>query len=164
LVALCGWLIPGAGYLLIGQWVRGALIGGTILALFVLGLLIAGVRVIDVPGYEKGEAVFLTPSGQRANHPGPEDRWALVARPVAELADKPWFVGQILAGPVTLFSAKWSVSVARPSQAHPDGVMASHGRVAEIGTLYTAVAGMLNLLAMIDAAWRAGLSDEAVGE
>ena len=26
----------------------------------------------------------------------------------------------------------------------------------EIGTLYTAVAGMLNLLAMIDASWRAG--------
>jgi hypothetical protein len=31
----------------------------------------------------------------------------------------------------------------------------SHARLAEIGTLYTAVAGMLNLLAIIDSSYRA---------
>ena len=36
----------------------------------------------------------------------------------------------------------------------PPGVV-SHGRVNEIGVLYTAVAGMLNLLAIIDASHRA---------
>ena len=32
----------------------------------------------------------------------------------------------------------------------------SHGRLWEFGTLYTAVAGMLNLLAILDSAYRAG--------
>ena len=36
----------------------------------------------------------------------------------------------------------------------------SHARVNEIGVLYTAVAGMLNLLAMIDAAHRAAREPE----
>jgi hypothetical protein len=34
------------------------------------------------------------------------------------------------------------------------GYVLSHARVNEIGTLYTAVAGMLNLLAIIDSAYR----------
>jgi hypothetical protein len=52
----------------------------------------------------------------------------------------------------------WSVWAADPSNG-PSGAESpgatSHSRINEIGVLYTAVAGMLNLLAIIDAASRA---------
>jgi hypothetical protein len=156
LVALCGWLLPGSGYLLIGHKTRGIVIGVTIIVLFVLGLLIAGIRVVDVPGFDRGTAVYVNSSGTKVFRPGPNDRWAMKARPFSEIANKPWFVGQVLAGPICLISARWSLDLAKPTQEDPRGWPASHARIAEIGTLYTAIAGMLNLLATLDAAWRAG--------
>jgi len=120
-----------------------------------MGILIAGVRVIDPPGYDnKGVPVFVNASGQKVLRPGAGDRWALWGRPMAEIANKPWFVGQVLSGPICLISARWSMKVAQPGDAKL-AVPPSHGRIYEIGTLYTAVAGMLNLLAMIDASHRA---------
>lgn len=120
LVALAGWVLPGSGYWLIGQRARALTVGVTILVLFVLGLLIGGVKVIDPP--------------------------ASISSPLNAVMQKPWFVGQILAGPVTLVSA---------SIGKGEGFHASYARMNEIGTLYTAIAGMLNLLAIIDASHRA---------
>src|SRR5687767_2981596 len=74
LVALVAWLIPGMGYVLIGQRARGLVVGISILLIFVAGLLIGGMHVVDAPTELKPSAVF----------------------------QKPWFIGQIMAGPVTL--------------------------------------------------------------
>src|SRR6185437_10796109 len=52
LVAAAAWIFPGAGYLMIGQRARGITIGLTVLALFFFGLLIGGVRCLEVPGYD----------------------------------------------------------------------------------------------------------------
>jgi hypothetical protein len=88
-------------------------------------------------------------------------KWALTAAPMSELRSKPWSIAQILAGPIAIGGGAASVWAAGmdPDDAsprpRPRGVK-SHVRVFEIGTLYTAVAGMLNLLAVIDAAARAG--------
>jgi hypothetical protein len=142
-VALAGWVLPGAGYLLIGHRARSLTVGVTILVLFVLGLLIGGVRVVDPP--------------------------ASYAKPLNAVLDKPWYIGQILAGPVTLLTS-WIGSDSRLADAHLGGgtkspselqqegryYWVSHARSNEVGTLYTAVAGMLNLLTIIDAAYRAG--------
>ena len=142
-VALAGWLVPGLGYLLIGQRARGLTVGLTIGLLFVGGLLIGGVRVLDVPGFdETGRAV-----PDRA-HPG---AWQLTTSPVRELRDKPWSVLQVLNGPLFVVAGGVSVWAAKAGVGAPP-----HARVDEIGTLYTAVAGMLNLLALIDASYRAG--------
>lgn len=132
-IALTGWLLPGGGYWLIGQRARATTVCITVLVLFFLGILIGGVRVVDAPAWEP-------PRGDRTN---------LIGRTL----QKPWFIGQVLTGPVSLAAAYWSSELAADG-ASPDPL--SHARVAEIGTLYTAVAGMLNLLALIDAAHRAG--------
>lgn len=139
LIALVGWLVPGGGYLLLRQYARGLTVGITILLIFVLGLLIGGIRVIDVPGFDD--------AGTRRERNG---QWMLTAAPVAEIANKPWYVPQILAGPATLLAGQLSLHAAR------NRVDPSHARIRDIGTLYTAVAGMLNLMALIDAAHRAG--------
>jgi len=124
------WLLPGAGYLLIGQRTRGLTVGISVLTLFLAGLLIGGVRVIEVPGFDG--------TGQRQRD----------VRVIHEIQEKPWFVGQILTGPACLIGGWFSIDLAHQR------IPRSHGRVNEIGTLYTAVAGMLNLMAIIDSAYR----------
>jgi hypothetical protein len=123
LVALAAWVVPGAGYVMIGQRARGIVVGVAILLIFVGGLLIGGMHVIDAP-------TGLTPQ---------------------LLIQKPWFIPQIMAGPVTLvanyIATHWTVG-------NVTGVPVSHARVYEIGVLYTAIAGILNVMAIIDASYR----------
>jgi hypothetical protein len=159
LVALAAWLIPGAGYVLIGQVGRGITVGVTILTMFVAGLLIGGIRVIDSPWIES--------PAQRADREVKERNGAARPSAVQAVLQKPWFIGQMLAGPVALVANKvgvtWERPTARAAGADDDvsitgagqGAPFSHARVYELGTLYTAVAGMLNLLAIIDSAYRA---------
>jgi hypothetical protein len=128
LVALAGWLLPGAGYWLIGQRVRAITVGVTILAVFVLGILISGIRVVQAPD--------MTAPGNVAQ----------------KILTRPWFIGQVLIGPVGLGSAYVSDQLAQSARYRN---IEAKARLAEIGTLYTAVAGMLNLLTIIDAASRA---------
>ena len=141
LVAIAGWLVPGLGYLLIGQRARAIASGATILALFVGGLLIAGVRCVDVPGYDV--------NGQPRRGAA-----AIANNRLHAVLDKPWYIPQILTGPAAIAASVASVRAAP----HYDKTV---GRLWDIGTLYTAVAGMLNLLVILDAAHRAGrLRDE----
>ncbi len=133
LVAIVGWLVPGSGYWLIGHRTRAIVICATILALFLFGLLVGGIRVIESPDFV--------------------GRGTLVSR----ILEKPWFIGQVFVGPVGLVSS-WIAQAAAGSSQY--GSIVSHARLAEIGTLYTAVAGMLNLLAIIDASHRAAKAGE----
>ena len=180
LVAVAGWLLPGAGYWLIGERARGLTVGVTIVVLFVLGMLIGGVRAIQVPGFgENGGKLYLTKGyvggrpvvvAREASDPDdPPGEW-IGTTPGALLRDvgnKPWSICQVLAGPVAIAGGAWSVALSRPVEREggppePRGVQ-SHSRVNEIGVLYMAVAGMLNLLVIIDAAARAGGRGHAGG-
>ncbi len=129
-VALVCWVIPGAGYALFGQLARGLTIGISVLALFVMGMWIGGVRVVDPPP---------------------------AYRPISRVVfERPWFLGQIFAGPVTLIAARIGSGGEEGDRSSiQNSFQPSHSRSNDIGTLYTAVAGMLNLLAIIDAAHRA---------
>jgi hypothetical protein len=42
LVLLAGWLIPGAGHLLLRKWVRAALLALSIVCMFAIGIALAG--------------------------------------------------------------------------------------------------------------------------
>ena len=64
---------------------------------------------------------------------------------------KPWFIGQVLNGPLGIGAAIASDQLAQSSYKNVE----AKARLAEIGTLYTAVAGMLNLLTILDAFARA---------
>ena len=130
-VALAAWILPGAGYWLLGERSRGITIGVTILILFILGIFIGGVRIVEAP---------LGPG-------------TLSQR----IGDKPWFVPQVLTGPVAIAAA---YATERCKQTPELKFISPHARIQEIPTLYTAVAGMLNLLAIIDASYKAGLREE----
>jgi hypothetical protein len=111
---------------LIGQRTRGLVIGVTIITLFLLGTLIAGLRVVDAPNL-LGVGI---------------GGWA------SRILQKPWFIGQVLTGPIGIIAACVGHALGPEHRA-------ATARLGEIGTLYTAVAGMLNLLAIIDASHRA---------
>lgn len=42
LVLLAGWLVPGAGHMLLGKWVRALLLFTSILGMYLIGLGLAG--------------------------------------------------------------------------------------------------------------------------
>ncbi len=42
LALLAGWLVPGAGHLLLGKWVRAALLMVSIVGMFAIGIALAG--------------------------------------------------------------------------------------------------------------------------
>lgn len=141
LIALAGWILPGLGYVIGGQRWRGYVAGPAVLLLFILGLFIGGVRVVSVPGYAEGQRMV------DAN-----GRWILTAHPTAPIAaalQKPWYLGQILAGPITLIAGHAGNEAAAAGYPKPTA------RLGEIGTLFCAVAGMMNLVVILDATARA---------
>ncbi|HEY5056167.1 MAG TPA: DUF6677 family protein [Acidobacteriaceae bacterium] len=42
LVLIAGWLIPGAGHLILGKWVRALLLAAAILIMFAVGIALGG--------------------------------------------------------------------------------------------------------------------------
>lgn len=162
LVAFTGWLLPGAGYWLLGQRARALTIGISIVTLYVAGLLIGGVRLIEVPGYGD-HGLPLVVSGDRLVETDPtssDDRpRALSSHPLDEIRNKPWYIAQVLVGPINLIASWGSVVASKVTAAGTTSGFRSHARTNELGVLYTAVAGMLNLLAIIDAASRAGQAE-----
>ena len=126
--AVAAWLLPGLGHYLLGQKQRGAILAVSIGLMWLGGLLVGGVSSID-----------------RRSHPA-------------------WFLGQMLLSPSVLIS-EWylpRVHAGAPDgpkpQVHeddpPPAYTPSFARTNEQGVLYTALAGMLNLLAIIDVLYR----------
>ncbi|MDX2116470.1 MAG: DUF6677 family protein [Planctomycetota bacterium] len=130
LVLAC--VLPGLGHAARGEVRRGLCIAAGILGLFFGGMLIGGIDVVDRV----------------------EDKW--------------WFLLQAGVGP-TAFAAdavhqkmlKVPGPSGRPQTPLPGAaagsgaprITKSLGRVNEVGSLYTALAGMLNMIAIIDAGW-----------
>ena len=111
--AVAAWVVPGLGHHLMGQTRRGLIVGSSILAIWVGGLLIGNVSVIDA-----GE------------HPL-------------------WFVAQVLLAP-SLAVATLTPEAVTMGVDLEDSFLAMHDQ----GVLWTSLAGMMNLLAIIDVIYR----------
>lgn len=118
LAPVLAWIVPGLGHWFLGHHRRGRLIFTGISLMYLTGLLIGGLDIVDRKG------------------------------------DPLWYYGQFLAGPVTPAIDAWRSVHYTP--ASPDAEVNhvypvpsfSHGN--EIPTLFTTIAGMLNLLAILD--------------
>lgn len=124
--ALAAWVLPGLGHALLGDVRRGLVIGLAIATLWIGGLAIGGVGTI-----------------QRERHPF-------------------WFLGQALVAPsLAIHYVRNTFLVEAPSPEDlgknlPGRVIytPAYGHTSEQGVLYTALAGLLNLLAIIDVVYR----------
>lgn len=128
--AIAGWVLPGLGHLLIGDLLRGLILATAITLLWLAGLLVGGIGVIQARDAQGGF--------------------------------RPWFLGQMLIAPSLAieythdsYRAQYGGTDPLPSD---DGKLPaytpSYARLHEIGTLYTALAGLLNLLAIVDVIYR----------
>ena len=122
---------------MIRQRSRALTVGITIVTLFMLGILLSGIRVVEAPNLMSGSGTLFN-----------------------RILQRPWFLGQFFAGGIGV-AAAWISSALASSDAYRRII--SHSRIAEIGTLYTAVAGMLNLLAIIDSSHRAATGERRRG-
>ena len=133
--AIFGWLWPGLGYIAIGQRTRGLLVMLGVLFLFLSGLLIGGLDCVD-----------------KRN-----DRWWFFAQsfcgPAAFAAD---YANQRLVQtvPMDYSAARGEADRRRFEQRDPEllGQLGriGLGRVNDIGTLYIAMAGLMNLVVILD--------------
>lgn len=110
-VVVLGWLIPGGGHLLLGRRGRGALLALSVLAMFVLGLMMRG-------------ALFQPQTGDL----------------LTTIIYCGGFLGNLASGILYLLSVWFGYS-------QPDVA----GHVHDYGTKFLVAAGLLNVLAMVDA-------------
>ena len=128
LAALMGWIVPGLGHWLIGEKRRGLLVLGGMAMLWGTGLLVGGIDSVD-----KSE-------------------------------DRLWFYAQAGTGPVAfavdglntslLKSGSWGELVDTPKLDSRVSSFKSIAQMNEYGILFTALAGLMNVVALLDAASR----------
>jgi hypothetical protein len=107
LVLLAGWLVPGAGHLLLGKWVRALLLMISIVGMFAIGIALAG-------------KVYTPNTGEPLDMLG--------------------FAGDLGAGLLYLLARALGWGQAPVLVA-----------VADYGTKFIVVAGLLNIVAAVDA-------------
>ncbi len=119
IVALSGWLVPGAGHFILEEKKRAIIIFVTIVITFLTGLYVGSIGVID-----------------------PVGAW-------------PWYLAQIMNSPAVVVIGHLTTA----------GTYPVYGRPNEIGQIYTSIAGLLNLLCIINAVYLAHLRRaETTGE
>ena len=107
LVLLAGWLVPGAGHLLLRKWIRGGLLLGSILAMFFIGIALNG-------------KIYSPNTG--------------------DLLDVLNFAGDLGAGVLYVLARVFDL-----------GATTVQVAVADYGTKFIVVAGLLNVIAAVDA-------------
>jgi hypothetical protein len=106
-VLLAGWLVPGAGHLLLGKWVRALLLFVSILGMYVVGLGLAG-------------KVYTPNTG--------------------DMLDMLGFAGQLGTGLLYLLARLFGW-----------GAASVVNTLGDYGTKFLVVAGLLNIIAAVDA-------------
>jgi len=107
LVLLAGWLIPGAGHLLLGKWIRALLLFASVLCMYLIGLGLAG-------------KVYTPTSG--------------------DILDILGFAGQLGLGLLYVLA-----------RAFGWGATSVVNALADYGTKFLVVGGLLNLISAVDA-------------
>lgn len=181
LAALLAWLIPGAGHYYLGHKRRAVLIAAGTFGLFASGLFIGGIASVDRREnffWYLGECLagpvtlgvnavhqsyFKAYDPDDVSHLARTSQIPLLHRRAAYPNERPTTVtlslengsGARVPTPISTFAP------AGPGEAPAPPYIRSLGRAAELGTLFCTVAGFMNLICIIDAAWRRRAEDEA---
>lgn len=147
--AFLAWLWPGAGHLYQGRSGKGWLLMICILGTFFYGFFLGEGRVVYA-------ALRLEDQELRPGLPtNPEFRWPYVCQICAGLPALPALIEarRAINGKTPLFGdTQWYVPP-KPGTRELDNLLYRLNRYFEFGTVYTMVAGLLNVLAIYDA-WK----------
>ncbi len=139
-------LLPGLGHLYLGLRQRGARIACGVFGLFALGLIVGGLDVVDAeedPWWYAGQAL-VGPPAWAANYA--HQTWFKFPAHSYEGRRKPE-PGEVV---TSTGQIEWGGD-ADAADAEPPAMSRSIGRVNEVGSLACALAGMMNLIAILDA-------------
>jgi hypothetical protein len=132
--AILAWLWPGAGHMSHGETKRGVLIMAGVLLLFFCGLLVGGIDAVD---RRNDKLWFLAQS---------------LCGPISFIAD--YANQQLVQGPMPDFHRNGGARIAYQER-NPELMTLLRreglGRVNEMGTLFIALAGLMNLVVVLDA-------------
>jgi|GEM_PF-564677 len=144
LAAFLAWLVPGLGHFYQGRWAKGLLFSVSILGTFFLGLFLGSNAEVG-----PGRVVYVSRDPFRPHYLC--QVWAGVAALPALYQYRQFSAGKS-PGDSPLGRFMW------PPKSEPDfrGNEADHlnlslHRFFELGTVYTMIAGLLNILAIFDA-------------
>jgi len=59
LMAIAGWLVPGAGHILQGRWLRGGILGAAVIGMFITGIMLGGHLFPLLGPFDEGVSVLL---------------------------------------------------------------------------------------------------------
>lgn len=138
--AFLAWLIPGWGHLYQGRKGKAILYASCILGLYFMGLLMGEGKIVYwrwVNPFDKPEKFCIYYVGQF---------WVGLAALPAFIQSTLQYYGF----EPTLWSFPWNF-LAEPPQDVLNGLHPRLGKLVEIGTIYTTIAGLLNILAIYDA-------------
>jgi len=142
IAGLLAWVLPGLGHVYRGEPARGAMVAVGVLGLFVGGVLIGGLAVVDTTSSRfetrisfagqvfAGPVVIATNRIHQSRYKAPDPQDPSVRRH---------------AGP------EESIRDGRIVPGGPPTLTLSVGRINEIGVLYVLIAGMVNFIAILDA-------------
>lgn len=166
IAALLSWLVPGLGQILQGRTLKGGLFMGSLMATLVIGLWLGAGRVVYA-SWRPGDVrlAFLGQAGiGAAAVPALLQALALGGPARQPLGAIPWFAPPLRPG--QLVSPAYAARLTRgepgiefagggaQARCAVDELSLWHarlGRTFDCGTLYTVIAGMLNLLVVFDA-------------
>lgn len=127
-VGAAAWLVPGGGHFLLNERRRAFVIFTFVGLTFLVGLYVGSIGVID------------------------------------SITAKPWYAAQVMNSPVVIVLGSHVAEVQREAElaavrGQPPAVAPYRvfGRANEIGQIYTSVAGLLNLLCIVNAIYVAHL-------
>lgn len=136
LAGLLAWLVPGLGHWYQGRRSKAILYSSCILGLFFLGLFLGRFRVV----YWVWTSPWSDPENFRLSYLG-QIFVGLPALPgLLQAALEHYGLGPVLWG-----------YLAPPTPSEANALHPTLGRLVEVGTVYTIVAGLLNILAIYDA-------------
>lgn len=125
-VGAAAWLVPGGGHYLLNEKRRAAVILTMVALTFLIGLYVGSIGVID------------------------------------SINAKPWYAAQVMNSPAVMILGSHVAAVQREArEALTEGERPARapylvfGRANEIGQIYTSVAGLLNLLCIVNAIYMA---------
>jgi TM2 domain-containing membrane protein YozV len=136
LALVLAWLVPGLGHIYQGRTGKGILYGSCILSLFLVGLAVGDWKVV----YWRWQNPVA--NTETFCFPYLFQFWTgLVALPALIQSTLTWYGRDLIL---------WDF-MSVPEQNKINGLFKPLGKFVEIGSLYTMVAGLLNILAMYDA-------------
>lgn len=152
--AFLAYLFPGAGHFYLGQRARAVCIAAGVLSLFMGGLLIGGIDVID----RKDNTIWFV--GQALTGPiafgmDAAHQSMKVVGPTKQLDGR---VVDTLRDPYPGEVRDPAGHAAPAPNSAPAPLGHALGRMNELGTLFATIAGMLNLIVIIDAAFHTRVS------